>query len=221
MNHKNLTQTAKSSLNHSLPTNSLVTKKHLRTIIRQQRRSLSVKQQNIAAKKLIANIVTSQCLLRHKHIALYLENDGEISPHLLIEKLWQYQKKVYLPTINPLKKDELVFCLYKKASPLIKNRFGIKEPDFPTATRIPAKYLSLVFLPLVAFDEHGNRMGMGGGFYDKAFAIKTNKTTSRPQLIGLAHDFQKQNKLTVEAWDIPLSGVVTDKGKYLQGNLRL
>ena len=214
MHNKNLTQNENLRLKNFLPEEPFVSNTQLRAIVRHQRRSLSVKHQKIASNKLIANIITSRCLLRHKHIALYLENDGEISTQLLIEKLWKYQKKVYLPAINPLKKDKLVFCLYKKGSSLIKNRFGIKEPSISSGTRIPAKFLSLVLLPLVAFDEHGNRLGMGGGFYDKAFAFKTNSTTSNPQLIGLAHDIQKQKELTTKAWDIPLSGVITDKGKY-------
>ncbi len=66
-------------------------------------------------------------------------------------------------------------------------------------------------MPLVAFDRHGNRLGMGGGFYDRAFAFKRNHPYIRPMLIGLAHGVQEEGILEAAPWDIPLRAVATDK----------
>jgi 5-formyltetrahydrofolate cyclo-ligase len=70
-----------------------------------------------------------------------------------------------------------------------------------------------VLTPLVAFDLHGNRLGMGGGFYDRTFEFLNRHTHwRRPLLIGLAYDFQRVEQLYSHGWDVRLSGVVTEQG---------
>jgi 5-formyltetrahydrofolate cyclo-ligase len=70
-------------------------------------------------------------------------------------------------------------------------------------------------LPLVGFDASGNRMGMGGGYYDRTFSFKSLKKGLRgPTLIGLAHEIQRVEELPVESWDIPLTAIVTDQKSY-------
>ena len=77
---------------------------------------------------------------------------------------------------------------------------------------MPLKYMDIIFVPLVAFDRNGNRLGMGGGFYDRALAFTQNSTNlSRPLLLGLAHHFQEVERLTSKKWDIPLNGILTDQ----------
>jgi 5-formyltetrahydrofolate cyclo-ligase len=200
-----------------LQSNIAVEKRKLRTEIRKRRRSLSQKQQKTASHQLISILKNKKQFLSAQHIALYLGNDGEICPKALIPLLRKWKKQAYLPVIHPLRKNEIVFCLVKQDTPFKHNRFDIPEPVFSRCQHRPAKHLSTILLPLVAFDESGNRMGMGGGFYDRALAFKHKKKTSRPRLIGLAHDFQKQPKLPIEAWDVPLHGVVTEK-RYYQHN---
>jgi 5-formyltetrahydrofolate cyclo-ligase len=189
-------------------------KKKLRVSIRKQRRSLSKLEQKIASNNLIKQINQSKLLFRHQHIALYLGNDGELNPEILIKKLWKQKKHVYLPVLHPFYKNTLCFCRIKPDSKYIKNRFAILEPDFKHSKSISKRFLSLVLMPLVAFDKSGNRMGMGGGFYDRSFSYKANSKRCKPKLIGLAHAFQEQNSLPLEKWDIPLEGVLTDKTSY-------
>ena len=186
-------------------------KKRLRDIIRRQRRSLSNTQQEQASKNLIKQIKRSKLLLKHQHIALYLGNDGELNPEILINILWKYKKQAYLPVIHPLLKNKLCFCHIKPNTQFIKNRYGILEPSYKYTKSIQQRHLSLVLMPLVAFDNKGNRMGMGGGFYDRSFAYKAKKKQSKPKLIGIAHAFQEQKSLPIEKWDIPLDGVLTDQ----------
>jgi 5-formyltetrahydrofolate cyclo-ligase len=69
--------------------------------------------------------------------------------------------------------------------------------------------MSLVCLPLVAFDARGNRLGMGGGFYDRTLAFMRNKG-QKPSLAGCAYAFQEVPLLPAESWDIPLTLIVTD-----------
>lgn len=69
-------------------------------------------------------------------------------------------------------------------------------------------------MPLVGFDATGNRLGMGGGFYDRSFAFKRIQPQQRPLLIGLAHSFQQLPQLPVASWDTPVDMVVTERAVF-------
>ncbi len=70
-------------------------------------------------------------------------------------------------------------------------------------------------MPLVAFDEHGNRVGMGGGFYDRTLAyLQHRQFWKKPTLLGLAHELQKVARIESQRWDIPLDGIITEKKHY-------
>ncbi|WP_299182160.1 5-formyltetrahydrofolate cyclo-ligase [uncultured Neptuniibacter sp.] len=188
---------------------------HLRQQIRTLRRSLTPEQQQDAASALLRNLRCRQDFRRAKHIAMYLPNDGEIDPVPLIKLCWRLGKQVYLPVLHPVLHNRLWFVPYTPQTPMVRNIYGIKEPKLIPAKRRAAWSLQLVLLPLVAFDPLGNRMGMGGGYYDRTFSFKNQPHGLRgPDLIGLAHEIQKVEKLPVEGWDIPLSSIVTDSQSY-------
>ncbi|PIE20881.1 MAG: 5-formyltetrahydrofolate cyclo-ligase [Neptuniibacter caesariensis] len=190
-------------------------RKELRRHIRMRRRALTPVQQKAAAEKLLGNIRTRQDFRRAKAIAIYLANDGEIDPQPLIELCWKQGKQVYLPILHPVLHNRLWFIPYTAKTPMVRNIYSIKEPRLEPGKRRAAWALNLVFLPLVAFDADGNRMGMGGGYYDRTFSFKGMRKRLRgPDLIGLAHEIQKVEKLPVEGWDIPLTAIVTDKTSY-------
>ena len=193
---------------------SKLNKKILRRAIRQKRQNLSALSQKRASLELLRHIKRSQVLLKHRYIALYLGNDGELNPEILIKPLFAYKKQVYLPVMHPIANNKLCFSQITPATRFKKNRFNILEPVFKPKNCLRQQFLSLVFMPLVAFDHRGNRMGMGGGFYDRSFAYKLKKQRDRPALMGVAHAFQQQESLPVEPWDVPLDGIFTDKQFY-------
>lgn len=120
-------------------------------------------------------------------------------------------KKVFLPVLAPLK-DQLYFAPYKPDSKMTTNRFGIIEPDCRPDDWLSARQLSLIFLPLVAFDKSGNRLGMGGGFYDRSLAyLRYRNVSKKPHLIGLAHELQQLENIHREKWDIPIDQIITEK----------
>lgn len=93
------------------------------------------------------------------------------------------------------------------------NRFGIEEVDALPNYAIKVSEIDLVLLPLVAFDQSGNRLGMGGGFYDATFThLKSKKT--KPLFIGLAYQSQLVENLPSDPWDLPLDGVCTEESFY-------
>jgi 5-formyltetrahydrofolate cyclo-ligase len=75
--------------------------------------------------------------------------------------------------------------------------------------------LDWIFVPVVAFDARGNRLGMGGGYYDASLAVLRHRQCwRRPRLVGLAHEFQRIDTLDVDNWDVPLHGILTDQRFY-------
>ena len=191
-------------------------RKILRQKIRKLRRSLTPRQQQQAADRLLANMRNRTDFRRAKNIAMYLPNDGEINPEPLIQLCWKLGKQVYLPVLHPVLHNRLWFVPYTPKTKMIKNIYGIQEPILIPHQRRTAWSLDLVLLPLVAFDERGNRMGMGGGYYDRTFSFKAlRKGLAGPKLIGLAHEIQKVDELPIENWDIPLTSIITESKSYL------
>ncbi|WP_417582380.1 5-formyltetrahydrofolate cyclo-ligase [Nitrincola sp.] len=190
-------------------------RKVLRQQIRRQRRALSATEQKRHANQLCRRLKHQLWFRCARNIALYLPNDGEISPEPLIRLCWQLGKAVYLPVLHPIHHNRLWFLPYKPGSPMRLNSYGISEPKLLRTPKTPAWALDLIFLPLVAFDTRGRRLGMGGGYYDRTFSFKLQSKGIRgPKLIGLAHELQKVDCLATESWDVPLAGIATEAGIY-------
>lgn len=119
-------------------------------------------------------------------------------------------RTLYLPLLTP-RRPSLRFVRYRPGQTLRANRFGILEPARPIP-RVPRNRLDLILLPLVAFDPTGHRLGMGGGYFDRALASFRGKR--HPRRIGVAYDWQRIPDLTAQPWDIPLHGAVTDRRAY-------
>ncbi|OUS26506.1 5-formyltetrahydrofolate cyclo-ligase [Gammaproteobacteria bacterium 45_16_T64] len=193
-----------------------MTDKHtLRTSLRQARNTLSEQQQLAASVGLCRQLLLHPHFINSQRLAVYIANDGEINLQPLIHLAWSLNKGVYLPVLHPFRQGELVFMRYEKGQPLANNRFGIPEPVSAYDTRIPAWTLDLVLTPLVGFDASGNRIGMGGGFYDRTFEFIQHNTRPRsPYMLGIAHECQKTEGLITESWDIPMNGIITDSRRY-------
>lgn len=183
----------------------------LRKHLRDARRVLTPKQQQEAAVNLLKQIAKLPEFLKAKRIAVYLASDGEIDLQPLIHQCWRMHKEVYLPVVKPGKSSALCFVQYTQETELTINRFRIPEPDPNKNHKLPTHLLDIVFMPLVGFDEQGNRLGMGGGFYDRTFAFKKENSKSKPLLIGVAHECQRVEKIDVEEWDVGLDEVITDQ----------
>lgn len=189
-------------------------KRTLRRELRQRRQSLTPRAQRAAAFRLCQQLKRLPEIRRARRISLYLPVKGEIDPTPLIPWLRQRGVTVYLPVLRPFSTNTLWFVAYHAGTPMIKNRFGIAEPDTRFAAkrpnRLPAWALDTLVVPLVGFDAQANRMGMGGGFYDRSLAFM-RRPGPKPTLLGVAHACQQVEALPVEPWDVPLSAVVSDR----------
>lgn len=192
------------------------TKPELRQKLRAQRRALSATDQKRAGAELAARVIATRWFRASRRIAAYLANDGEIDPSAVIAHMWRMRKQAYLPVLSPLRHDRLWFARFEPGMELVSNRLGILEPVAIRAELVRAEELDLILMPLVAFDLGGNRLGMGGGFYDKSLAfLRHRRYLHKPHIVGLAHEFQRVEKLIPDSWDVPLAGVVTDAASYM------
>lgn len=187
-----------------------MTRQDIRRQARLARQQLTHHQQQQAAWGLRDQFCTGLAYLQAQHIGVYLSFDSEINTAPLIERLWQDNKTVYLPVL-PTYGRHLRFQQFTPSTELRKNKFGIWEPI--ATVRKKAFALDIVGLPLVAFDQQGNRMGMGGGYYDATFALNA-RCGLGPRLIGFAHEVQRVAALPVQAWDVPLDQIITGKRRY-------
>lgn len=188
-----------------LPEHTL-SRQDIRQIIRQRRRALTPEQQHLFGQQAAARMMAWPHMLTAKTIALFLSFDGELDTQPLIEQLWQAGKRVYLPVLHPFSPGNLLFLHYHPRSHLVINRLKISEPKLDVRDVLPLNQLDVLITPLVAFDEQGQRLGMGGGFYDRTLQ---NWQQLGIQPVGYAHDCQQVTTLPVEEWDIPLPAVVT------------
>ena len=187
----------------------------LRRQLRQARRQLSPTRQRLAARELYRQLAQHPVFRRARHIAFYLPNDGEIDPRPLMLEAQRRGKATYLPVLNAWPRTRMVFQRMMPNERLRPNRFGIAEPAFRPNRQRRIWTLDLVLMPLVGFDEHGGRLGMGGGFYDRSLAYRgRRKNGHKPTLLGLAHECQKVDRLPLEPWDVSLQATVTDQSWY-------
>ncbi|MDP0562670.1 MAG: 5-formyltetrahydrofolate cyclo-ligase [Candidatus Endonucleobacter sp. (ex Gigantidas childressi)] len=189
--------------------------KELRAKLRRRRQSLSNNQHYLAQKQLTILVSLLPEFLASTHIALYFASDGEIDPVGIAKKAWSQGKVCYLPVLDKNRKGYMYFLPYKPNMPMHHNQYGICEPVLPDHCIRHAEDLDLVLMPLTGFDEKGHRIGMGGGYYDRTFAFKKKAPTqNKPLLMGIAHECQKVELLSANAWDIQLAGVATDQKVY-------
>lgn len=187
-------------------------RKALRKELRSARRALTPAQQHRASRQLFRQLAQHPLFIRSRHIAFYLANDGEIDPVLLFRHARRLGKICYLPVVSGWPGTSMKFQRVHRQQRWIRNRFGIAEPQAKGNHQTAPWRLHLVLMPLVGFDAHGNRLGMGGGFYDRTFAYRRRRRQwLTPRLLGLAHDCQKVEALPVASWDIPLDGIATDE----------
>lgn len=185
----------------------------LRQHLRIQRQSLDEHEQSQRSLCAVQHLVRHRTFRAAQHIACYLPNDGELDITSLIDQAWVMGKTVYLPVLSAIHRNHLHFLPYGPDDELILNRFGIPEPVIKSRRMVDLKRLDLVLMPLVGFDSRGNRLGMGGGFYDRSFAfLRRRQRWFKPSLLGVAYDFQEVKKLNKNAWDVPLNGVATETG---------
>ncbi len=191
-------------------TDLMAQRNRLRQTLRQRRQALTPQQQEQAAQRLTKKLLLHPAIEQAHTIAYYLANDGEINLMLFAQAIQQQGKRLCLPRLHPFAKKHLLFLKHTLGAPLSANRFGIPEPILALPDVVPITQVDVILLPLVGYDLAHNRLGMGGGFYDRTLALWHQQRHPQTALIGVAHRCQEVSQLPVMPWDVPLDQVLTD-----------
>ncbi len=179
--------------------------------MRRRRRSLTTPQRQAAGKSVARQLGALHEFRRARRVAVYLAFDGELPLERAIRVARQHGKHLLAPRLN--RAGQLEFVTLCAGAALRANALGIREPvgQRPWSGR----RIDLVLTPLVAFDKHGTRLGMGGGHYDRCFHfLLQRKRWLRPKLIGIGYQFQRVTRLNRQRWDVPLWAAVTERSTY-------
>jgi 5-formyltetrahydrofolate cyclo-ligase len=194
----------------SLPATFKTDRKALRATLRAQRRSLSRAERNRSAQLVAANADFFLRLRPSWRIALYASLPEELDTAPLLRLAESRGCRIFLPRIDRQRLGRRMRFI-ETDDRHRSNRLGIYEPQ--GSRSLGARWLDVVFLPLVGFDARGVRLGTGGGYYDRAFAFRRWRTAwHTPSLIGLAYAFQQVEFIASAPHDVLLDAVVTEEG---------
>ncbi len=140
--------------------------------------------------------------IKGKIIGGYYPYNNELDCSEILKK---FENKKYLITLPKIRNNfKMDFFEWTSKEPLTINKYGIPEPISNIS-----RYPDIILVPLLAFDKNLNRIGYGGGFYDRY--IQKIKRKKKFILIGLAYSFQRVRKIPINKHDMKLDFIVTEK----------
>ncbi len=182
----------------------------LRKTLRRARRDLSAAEHRHRSARAALALASLPMFAAGKRIALYLPHDHEMDTSALLRAARLRGIKVYVPVVVDARRRVMRF--YPLVGELRRGAYGISIPrrlGHPIAPR----WLDLIVVPVVAVDALGRRLGMGGGFYDRALSFRRYMRNGMgPHLVGLAFDLQRTRECFAEHWDLRLDYVATESG---------
>ena len=164
------------------------------------RKKLFDKDLKIDSDKFISFLKKNR--LNLKNFGGYYPSNYEIDDLAILDLLEKKNFKVSLPIIK--KDNQMNFCSWSRGDPLRVNKYGIPEP---VSSKI--FYPDILLVPLVAYDNNLNRLGYGGGYYDRY--IEKLEKFKKVIKIGLAFSFQKISSIPINQYDKRLDFIVTEK----------
>lgn len=186
----------------------------IRNRIREDRRAVDPQLRAANSSKICQRFLKLDSFKSADCIAAYLAFDGEADPMELMISAVDSGKRVFLPIIVG-KSKPLSFAPWTPSTKMVNNRFNILEPDVDPAQWLPATELDFVVNPLVGFDEQCNRIGVGGGYYDRTFAfLNEPDAVKKVILVGFAFELQRLPSVQPQSWDVQLDSVVTQSHVY-------
>jgi 5-formyltetrahydrofolate cyclo-ligase len=193
-----------------------------RRLFTRQRRQLSDGARRNMGKAASVHLTKlQQRLPKNARIGVYYDGFGELPTQPILDWCQRLGYLPYLPVVGSLgrtsngndnKRLRFVPVYHSKLLniPTRIHRLGMKQNHHRRL--LWARELDVIICPLVAVDLHGNRMGMGGGFYDTTLGKSYQSGAKKPLKIGWCYDFQVVEQLARQPWDVPLDGLITPSG---------
>ncbi len=182
----------------------------LRTELRARRRALSAGERAARSRDAALAIIRLHRFAAGAAVAIYVPMHSETDTARLVASARRRGVRLYLPVIANQRRRTLRF--YPLVGRMRPGAYGIPEPR-RSGRPVGARWLNLVVVPVVGVDRHGHRLGMGGGYYDRAFAFRARRRAWRgPRLIGIAFDCQRVEAISADRWDLRLDALATESG---------
>lgn len=186
----------------------MMSKAEIRNLYKRKRQSLNanqIEEQSIT----IANQALQLDIWQHTyyHLFLSIAKQKEIDTSMILHILQGKDKQIVVSQSH-IKSHTLSHYLLTDATPIKENIYGIPEPQ--EGLEVPVNKIDVVFVPLLAYDKKGHRVGYGQGFYDR-FLNSCRETTLK---VGLSFFDPLDQLLQVQPHDIALDGVITPKESY-------
>ncbi len=187
----------------------------LRRAARLRRGAVPRRQRRLDALEIVKHATRAGWLRPGRRIALYVPLDEEFDTGPLLARAARLRCALYLPRVENVRARRMVFARLAPAADgrarLRRNAWGIVEPV--GFALLAPRWLNVVFVPTVAFDDRGARLGMGMGFYDRALHFRhTHATSRRPLAVGVAWSFQRLPRVDLQPHDLHLDAVLTELG---------
>jgi 5-formyltetrahydrofolate cyclo-ligase len=185
-------------------------KTNLRREMRAHLRALSPAARAEASLLICRAAASHPAFRKAKRVALFAPLPSEPDIHPLIEEAWAEKKRVVLPfMLERREKPELNWHEVASWDDVVaRGPMGLREPDPVRCPLVAPAELDCVFVPGLAFDEEGHRLGRGGGFYD----VFLRHAPPKLPRIGLMFAAQQVKRVPREAHDYALPAVITEEG---------
>ena len=172
-------------------------KKRVRELLAQKRRLLSKEDIAEQSSKVVAAVEQMPLFQSAKTVLIYYPTHNEVDLLSLIKR-YKKEKTFLFPVVH---RKTMTACPYEGNAKMHRGKFNIPEPT----TEPYVGDIDLILVPGVGFDKSGNRLGRGGGYYDKFITRLGRKTL----LVGVGYDFQLVEEVPANRWDKRLDYVVT------------
>ena len=178
----------------------------IRDTLRNRRAAIPAAARIAAAEVIAEQLLRLPAVVNAGTIAGYWAVNGELALHGVMARLPE-RARYCLPILQSGR--TLRFAPWRVGEEIAANRYGIPEPTHPVELLDPDA-LDIVLLPLLGYTRNGDRVGTGGGWYDRSFAFR-RKSPAPPLLIGVGFACQQIDTYAAQEWDVPLDAVVTER----------
>jgi 5-formyltetrahydrofolate cyclo-ligase len=187
-------------------------KKTLRQSLRAKRRSLTASEHDLLSNLAASAITRLPAFKSGARVAVYLPFDRESNPAALLTAARRRRVRLFVPVVESVRHRRLRFL--PLTSRTRRGVFGISVPDGGAPRyAVAPRWFDLIVVPLVGIDDRGRRLGMGGGFYDRALGFRrARRHWLGPRLVGLAFQCQRTASVFAEPHDVRLDAVATERG---------
>jgi 5-formyltetrahydrofolate cyclo-ligase len=185
-------------------------KAKLRKELRAKRRSLSPAEHALRSNLAASAVTRLPAFKAGARVAVYLPFDRETNTAALLVAAKRRGIRIFVPVITDLRHRRLRF--HPLSGKTRRGVFGISVPRRNGRWTAP-RWFNLIVVPLVGIDGAGRRLGMGGGFYDRALSFRRERRRwNGPRLVGLGFDCQRADTVFADPWDVRLDSLATESG---------